>query len=586
MTLLTAEPRTPTSSPSPTVFSAISSLASPQQRKRWASSGLAPYVVEAPSPANDQPSTLETPQIWTPPPDASPNVGLETFIERAWTLLEPAQPFVPGWHLRLLCEHLEAVSRGELNNLLINVPPGTTKSLTVGVFWPAWEWTWQPWTRWLTASYDDRLALRDAVRTRRLMQSAWYRAQVQTSWAFASDQNVKGYYLNDRMGWRIAISLAGGATGEHAHRVVVDDPHHVKKAESELEREAALITWREVFPSRVLPGGARVVVGQRTHEQDVSADWLERERDLIHHLELRMEHDPSDPDEICVLSAAPHDPRTEQDELLAPERFPREQVRKLKRDLGSYAYAAQYDQRPTPRAGAILDPGLFRAIPADLKLSDPVRVQFWDTAFSEKQTADWTAAVTLDAETGGQERILLRSVFRERHDATPDPDQPDKPTRLDSALADHVLATRPQLVGIEEAAFKKRAVSDMVRRVQKILRTHGVAVSMKAVPVDGDKVTRARIVEGRLKAGDLYADRSAPWWTTYAAELAAFPKRREDDQVDATSGSVTMAVEHAALISQARDLAGLARTPQPIVRTQPASAPSAAEYARRMLGKG
>jgi predicted phage terminase large subunit-like protein len=500
--------------------------------------------------------------IWTPPTDAKPAVSLETFVRSAWSLLEPAVPFVAGWHLSLLCEHLEAVSRGEIHDLLINVPPGTTKSLAVGVFWPAWEWTWQPWTRWLTTSYDDGLALRDAVRTRRLMQTEWYRGQTTQPWVFASDQNVKGYYLNNRQGWRIASSINGAITGQHAHRVVVDDPHHVKKAESELERDATLTTWREVFPSRVLPGGARVMVGQRTHEEDASADWLAREGDLVHHLELQMELDTGADGEdrrACVLTGCPHDPRTAEGELLAPERFPAEKVRARKRELGSYAYSAQYQQRPTPRAGAILDPGLFKAIPAGLSMQGLTRVLFLDTAFSEKQTADWTAGVTIDVD--GMERMYLRSVFRERHDATVDQDQPEKETRLDVVLADYIVATRPHLVGIEEAAFKKKAIADMIRRIQRLLRGR-LTVSIKAIPIDGDKVTRSRIVEGRLKAGDLYADRSATWWTKFAAEMAGFPMRKEDDQVDATSGAVTMAIEHVALLEQSKGMAEMIRTGQ------------------------
>ena len=234
----------------------------------------------------------ELPEMWTPPVDAKPPIGLLAFIQRTWPLVEPAVPFVGGWHLELLCEHLEAVSRGEIADLLVNVPPGTTKSLAVGVFWPAWSWLWEPWTRWLTTSYDVDLALRDAVKTRRLMQSEWYRAMVQTSWEFASAQNVKGHYANDRTGWRIATSVNGAITGHHAHRVVIDDPHNVKKGESDEIRESTVTAWREVYPSRRLPGGARVVVGQRVHEEDLTADWLARESERIHHIDLQMEHDP------------------------------------------------------------------------------------------------------------------------------------------------------------------------------------------------------------------------------------------------------------------------------------------------------
>ena len=102
---------------------------------------------------------------WSPPEDAAPSIGLLDFVKGAWRVLEPAIPFVAGWHIELLCSHLEAISRGKLaeTNLLVNTPPGTSKSLITAVFWPAWEWTWAPWMRWLTSSYDDALAMRDAV---------------------------------------------------------------------------------------------------------------------------------------------------------------------------------------------------------------------------------------------------------------------------------------------------------------------------------------------------------------------------------------------------------------------------------------
>jgi hypothetical protein len=106
----------------------------------------------------------------------------------------------------------------------------------------------------------------DAVRTRRLLQSEWYHDRRGGQFTLSSDQNVKGFFTNDKGGWRFATSMRGAATGYDAHAVVVDDPHLVSQAESDLEREAVLTSWREVFPSRVLPGGCRVVIGQRVHE--------------------------------------------------------------------------------------------------------------------------------------------------------------------------------------------------------------------------------------------------------------------------------------------------------------------------------
>lgn len=530
----------------------------------WNSTGLFDFSqdFDRPTPAGAYPNPRDNESIWIPPTDAAPALSLEQFVEEAWPLLEPAVPFVSGWHLSLLCEHLEAVTRGELHDVLINVPPGTTKSLTVGVFWPAWEWSWRPWTRWLTSSYDDRLALRDAVRTRRLMQTIWYRNRVTVPWSFVSDQNVKGYYLNDRMGWRIATSVDGANTGEHAHRVVIDDPHNVRKAESDLERESVLMVWREVYPSRRLPGGARVVVGQRVHEEDVTADWLEREGDVIHHIDLPMEFDVETATERqaepCSLTGYPHDPRHEDGALLAPERFPAERIERLKIDLGPYAYSAQYQQRPTPRAGMVLNPAWFIDRPADVDLTQCDVIQAWDLNYSEKDASDWTIGITAAVERNPTlPRMHILDVYA-KHLAE---------ERHDTELAAYMLVWRPRLVGIERRAFEKQgATRDLVRALQRQLQGK-LAVTIDAVEADTDKLSRAMIIPGRAKAGLISVDRRAEWWTALSAEMSKFPKSAHDDRIDALAHLVRLAVER---LERVRSLAAAMRNPAPlIVGTRP-----------------
>src|SRR5215467_9318947 len=99
---------------------------------------------------------------------------LGQFVRRSWAEVEPATPFVPGWHIDAIIEHLEAITNGHIRNLLINVPPRHMKSLLVSVFWPAWEWTRHPEGRWLYNSYAASLAIRDSVQCRRLIESVWY----------------------------------------------------------------------------------------------------------------------------------------------------------------------------------------------------------------------------------------------------------------------------------------------------------------------------------------------------------------------------------------------------------------------------
>jgi len=486
------------------------------------------------------PRSAQAQTIWTPPPEAKPDIGLLAFLEGAWPLLEPSEPFIGGWHLELLAEHLEACARGQISDLLINVPPETTKSLTVGVFWPAWCWTWQPWSRWLTSSYDARLAVRDAWRTRRLMQSDWYQTRWGEQFRFASDQNVKSYYANDRTGWRLATSMAGGVTGEHAQYVVVDDPHNVRKAESDAERETVLTTWREVYPSRRLPGGVRVVVGQRVHEEDLTADWLEREGARIHHIELPMEFDPDHtrPSQLepCAFSGKPHEIRTASAQLLSPQRFSAERIEQLKIDLGPYAYSSQYDQRPSPRAGLVLNPGWFVDRPSDLDLEACDIVQAWDLNYSEKDSSDWTVAVTVAVDRNPQlPMIHVLDVYAEHLGEQ----------RHDIALAEYIDIWRPLLVGIEKRAYEHQgATRDLVRNIERL--TQHKRCHIEGVEADADKIARAMIITGRAKAGHISVDRKAPWWHALSSEMSRFPRSAHDDRVDALAYVVRLAVERLA----------------------------------------
>src|SRR2546427_124399 len=162
--------------------------------------------------------------------------SLFEFVMQGWHVLEPGTPFVDGIHVRAICEHLQAITEGRLQNLIINVPPGHAKSLLTAVFWPAWVWIDRPETRWLFASYSANLSVRDSVKCRRLVESQWYQERWGNRYQLAGDQNQKHRFENDRTGYRIATSVGGSATGERGDVVVVDDPHSVDQAESDAQR--------------------------------------------------------------------------------------------------------------------------------------------------------------------------------------------------------------------------------------------------------------------------------------------------------------------------------------------------------------
>ncbi len=476
---------------------------------------------------------------------------LREYVRQAWPVVEPSTPFIPGWHLDCICEHLEAVTYGEVTSLLINIPPRHAKSLSVSVFWPTWEWLTWPERRWLYTTYAEALAIRDALKSRRIIDSTWYQQRWGHLYQLTSDQNQKSRYENDRTGYRLATGVDGGNTGEGGDVIVSDDPHNVREAESDAVREGVLTWWDEVMSTRSNDPKRRkrVVVMQRVHGRDLSGHLLEKGG--YHHLCLPAEYEPRvyvqpgepepriQPHDDCPIAT---DPRKQDGELLWPERVGPAELAEYRRDLGSVGYAGQYQQRPVPRQGALFRAEWFQPLPPHFGTPGRYgpswrqrlpRVQYWDLNYSSRDTADYTAAVTVAVDTSDPERRCYVTGLWRQHVAE---------EAQDVTLAQHILATRPHLVAVEETAFKQRATLDLLQRVQMHLSGR-YAVRVVAVKVSTDKVMRAHVPAGRAEAGLLYFDKSLPLYPTFEAECLGFPRAAHDDFVDALSGAVALAIE-------------------------------------------
>lgn len=171
--------------------------------------------------------------------------SLYEFTVQAWPHLE-SKPFVDNFHIGAVCDHLEAVSRGEIMKLLINIPPGCTKSLLL-IMWFCWEWANDPTSRWMFNSYDQRLSTRDSVKCRSLINSKWFQEQWGGKWNLTDDQNQKTYFENSSGGYRLATTPGGHGTGEHPDRIVVDDPNNVKQAESDGSYTETVNIWGTIL---------------------------------------------------------------------------------------------------------------------------------------------------------------------------------------------------------------------------------------------------------------------------------------------------------------------------------------------------
>lgn len=439
--------------------------------------------------------------------------SLAAFVRRSWHVLEPGQPYIHGWHVDAICEHLEAITNGELTRLLINIPPGTMKSTLTSVFWPAWEWGAKglPSTRIIGASHEQGLAVRDTRKMRNLVTSDWYQRLWPT--ALTSDQNQKTFYENDQTGFRQACAVAS-MTGKRGDRVIWDDPHSVEAALSDAHRETALRVFQETLPTRLNnpDRSAIIIVMQRLHENDVSGYILESDLGY-EHLCLPMEFEP---DRHCVTSIGFSDPRKEEGDLLFPGRFSRETVDRDKKVMGSFAVAGQFQQRPAPRSGGFFDWKNLEVVDRAPKLKKIVR--YWDKAGTDGGGA-FTAGVKMGVGADGNFYVL--DVVRGQWSAAPREKAIKSTASLDGREVQIWIEQEPGSGGKEsaEATIKNLA-----------------GFNIKSERATGDKAVRAEPYAVQVEAGNIKVVRGE-WNQAFIDEHKSFPVGKYKDQIDAAGGA-------------------------------------------------
>jgi phage terminase large subunit-like protein len=274
-------------------------------------------------------------------------MSLAEFTRQAWDIVEPGRHLVWAKHIDAMVEHLQAVCEGKIRNLLITIPPGCTKSRLVGVFLPAWRWLHAPGERWLFVSNNEKLATRESIACRKLIESDWYRAFGMT-WELEGDQNAKTLYNNTSGGHRQCLGIRANVTGVKGEWIIVDDANDAKKVQSEADRDEVNGKWDNSIYDRVTDFklGRRVIIGQRTHQRDLIGHIKETATEFE---ELRIPEE-FEPDRRCHTSIGWTDWRTKPGELLRENEFGSPQVESAKKRLG-IIYRAKHQQDPTSAEG-------------------------------------------------------------------------------------------------------------------------------------------------------------------------------------------------------------------------------------------
>jgi len=441
--------------------------------------------------------------------------SLRCFAEWAWPILHPDTVFLPNWHIDFVCEHLEAVTAGEILRLVINIPPRYIKSLLVSVLWPCWEWIQRPSGRWLFTSYAETLASRHSLDRRRILRSAPYR-RLAPDIHLSREQQGKLEFHNSKGGIMLATSIGGSVTGTGGNRLILDDPHSPTQADSDVQRMHAIDFFNYTLSTRLdnPAKDAVVLIMQRLHTADLTARCLE----------LGYAH-------VCLPAIAPVKttvvfPRTglthvrEADSALWPARENRDQLEDRRVVLGSYGFAGQYQQEPVPRIGGMFSRdwwGWYDVLPGPFHEV----LQSWDLSFNDGDDNDYV--VGLVAGRIGP-KVYLLARFRA------------KVTFVETLDAIRQMVARfpvTRTILIEDAANGAAVVNVLREQIPGII----------AVRPQGSKFGRAAAVQPQLEAGQVFLPRPRDldghirseyfWAEDFVETCAVFPKGEHDDDVDA-----------------------------------------------------
>ena len=448
-----------------------------------------------------------------------------------WKAVEPKQKFVDGWPLRAMCEHLEAVTDGDIKRLIINVPPGSMKSLLVNVFWPAWEWgpRRQPSTRYFTAAYSASLTERDNERMRLLVSSPDY----QRRWGDQfrpGDSKIK--FANDKTGWKIASSVEGTTTGERGDRIIIDDPNDIQKTESPVTRERVRRWLNEVMPTRLNDPerSAIILIQQRTHQEDATGTLLNPALggDEWTYLMIPMEYDP---EWVCGQTVIGWvDPRSERGELYWPERYTPQSVAGLKLRLGDYAWAGQMQQHPEPRGGAIIKRDWWKLYgkpdedPTTVKLRFPpfeYVVASLDSGLTDNKDNDPSALVVLGVWTEPntlRQAVMLIQAWQDHLQLNP--------------LVKRVAATCDRYHAHALLIENKANGHDVNNELQRLFSRADWSRQLVDPTQAGAKVARVNSVTHLFEEGMIWRP-NTDWAEMVIDQCAVFPRGAHDDLVDA-----------------------------------------------------
>lgn len=430
------------------------------------------------------------------------------------------------------------------NKLLLLAPPASAKSAWCSIALPSWYLGNNPSHNVLFFTSSDPAAVAFANTLKVLLEYSREHREIfpepEGRPYKARGWSGDGLYLRATpmsgqspayraVGWNASIM------GNRADLLIIDDPMNQEDAESVVEQAKAKKYFDMTLGPRLKPDqGAVLAVMTRWAEGDLASHFIQKATEagdfLIVALPMVAEPSPEHPDPLGRAAG----------EVLWPEQFSEKFVTQTRRGMLAAHFAAVYQCSAAQMAGDVFqDERHFKPLPADFRtpgpdgtsLRDRLRIfQGTDVAFSEKDRACYTVILTLGQDLETNDYYIL-DVFRDRMNEL----------ATENALVEAILTWRPAAIGIEDSAFRHAITIQIVQAVMRRVAANIQVVNPKGMMAGAtDKVARARVPARHAQWGKLYADKSAHWWPAFISEVLAFPRGKNQDQVDALSLAVYM----------------------------------------------
>ena len=404
--------------------------------------------------------------------------------------------YVAASHHKLIASKLEAVERGVIDRLAIFMPPRHGKSELASRRFPAWYLGRNPDRQIIAASYNSDLASDFGREVRNIVASPEYAAIFDTR--LREDSRAAERWNTDKGGSYVAAGVGTAVTGRGAHILLIDDPlKDREEADSEIRRQRVWEWYTSTAYTRLMPGGAVILIQTRWHEDDLAGRLLNQAG--------------GDRWEVLELPAI-----DEAGKALWPEWYNIEALGRIRSAVGPREWSALYQQRPAPEEGDYFKSDWLRPYE---KAPDPKTLRIYggsDYAVTA-DGGDYTvhAVVGLDPEG----RMYLLDLWRKQASAD----------EWIEAFCD--LAKKWKPIGwAEETGQIRSGVGPFLDRRQ---RERNAYVVREQFPTRGDKAVRAQSIRGRMALEGLYVPISASWYPALRSELLSFPAGKHDDQVDA-----------------------------------------------------